>query len=232
LIDKTWPERLQDQDLWYHLAYLFICALGFCIHPLLYALLLFDIVASEETLRSVIRSVTRNWQSIIMTGLLALILVYVFSIVGYLYFQRDFQLEVDELDDTQDNDGVAANASPLTCDHVGSVSAEQCSKEAVNFELEHSRNSDDGEAKVWSCQTLRMCIITTLNWGLRNGGGIGDVLRNVAPHVFLCQHFFFNHSFLSIVTKSMLIEKKVVFQFNYLSLCINIKFMNVLHLEF
>lgn len=28
-----------------------------------------------------------------------------------------------------------------------------------------------------------MCIITTLNWGLRNGGGIGDVLRNIAPHV-------------------------------------------------
>ncbi|KAK6048397.1 hypothetical protein COOONC_14098 [Cooperia oncophora] len=26
-----------------------------------------------------------------------------------------------------------------------------------------------------------MCIITTLNWGLRNGGGIGDVLRNIGP---------------------------------------------------
>ena len=31
------------------------------------------------------------------------------------------------------------------------------------------------------CNTLRMCIITTLNWGLRNGGGIGDVLRNIGP---------------------------------------------------
>ena len=28
-----------------------------------------------------------------------------------------------------------------------------------------------------SCDTLIMCIITTLNNGLRNGGGIGDVLR-------------------------------------------------------
>jgi hypothetical protein len=27
------------------------------------------------------------------------------------------------------------------------------------------------------CDTLRHCIITTLNHGLRNGGGIGDVLR-------------------------------------------------------
>lgn len=45
-------------------------------------------MASEETLRNVIRSVTRNWRSIIMTGLLAVILVYLFSIIGYLYFQK------------------------------------------------------------------------------------------------------------------------------------------------
>ncbi|MCP9265766.1 Inositol 1,4,5-trisphosphate receptor type 1 [Dirofilaria immitis] len=107
LIDKTWFERFQDKGIWYHFAYLLICIQGLFVHPLFYALLLFDIVASEETLRNVIRSVTRNWRSIIMT---------------------------------------------------------------------------EGESKVWSCQTLRMCILTTLNWGLRNGGGIGDVLRNVAPH--------------------------------------------------
>lgn len=46
---------------------------------------------------------------------------------------------------------------------------------------------DDG--KIWSCQTLRMCIITTLNWGLRNGGGIGDILRNVPPDVNLLYSF-------------------------------------------
>jgi hypothetical protein len=46
------------------------------------------VIACEETLRNVIRSVTRNWQSIILTGLLALILVYHFSIIGYLFFQR------------------------------------------------------------------------------------------------------------------------------------------------
>merc|ERR1719312_604155 len=28
-----------------------------------------------------------------------------------------------------------------------------------------------------SCDTLWMCFVTTLNQGLRNGGGIGDVLR-------------------------------------------------------
>lgn len=35
----------------------------------------------------------------------------------------------------------------------------------------------DGETKERACDSLIMCIVTTLNQGLRNGGGIGDVLR-------------------------------------------------------
>ena len=36
----------------------------------------------------------------------------------------------------------------------------------------------DGEGeKQRACDSLIMCIVTTLNQGLRNGGGIGDVLR-------------------------------------------------------
>ena len=31
--------------------------------------------------------------------------------------------------------------------------------------------------KEHACETLALCILTTLNKGLRNGGGIGDVLR-------------------------------------------------------
>lgn len=34
-----------------------------------------------------------------------------------------------------------------------------------------------GETKERACDSLLMCIITTLNQGLRNGGGIGDILR-------------------------------------------------------
>ena len=60
---------------------------------------------------------------------------------------------------------------------------------------------DEEELKVPSCETLRMCILTTLNWGLfvflfslylvftglRNGGGIGDVLRSVSPNASFIQ---------------------------------------------
>lgn len=49
----------------------------------------------EETLKNVIKSVTRNGRSIILTAVLALILVYLFSIIGYLFFRGDFLMEVD-----------------------------------------------------------------------------------------------------------------------------------------
>lgn len=33
------------------------------------------------------------------------------------------------------------------------------------------------------CDTLLMCIITVLNQGLRNGGGVGDILRRPSKQV-------------------------------------------------
>lgn len=57
---------------------------------------LFDVVYREETLLNVIRSVTRNGRSIILTAVLALILVYMFSIIGYIFFKDDFLVPVDE----------------------------------------------------------------------------------------------------------------------------------------
>lgn len=36
---------------------------------------------------------------------------------------------------------------------------------------------NEPEGKERSCDTLLMCIVTALNQGIRNGGGLGDVLR-------------------------------------------------------
>lgn len=57
---------------------------------------LLDVVYREETLLNVIRSVTRNGRSIILTAVLALILVYMFSIIGYMFFKDDFLVDIDE----------------------------------------------------------------------------------------------------------------------------------------
>jgi inositol 1,4,5-triphosphate receptor type 1 len=54
------------------------------------------VVYREETLLNVIKSVTRNGRSIILTAVLALILVYMFSIIGFIFFRDDFLVAVDE----------------------------------------------------------------------------------------------------------------------------------------
>lgn len=43
--------------------------------------------------------------------------------------------------------------------------------------LVESNSEAEDSIKERACDTLLMCIVTTLNQGLRNGGGIGDVLR-------------------------------------------------------
>lgn len=58
---------------------------------------LFDLIYREETLLNVIKSVTRNGRSILLTAVLAIILVYLFSIVGFLFLRDDFIMEVDRL---------------------------------------------------------------------------------------------------------------------------------------
>lgn len=51
------------------------------------------------------------------------------------------------------------------------------------------------EKKERACDSLVMCIVTTLNQGLRNGGGIGDILR--APSSEVCGKTM---SFVDILT--------------------------------
>ena len=56
---------------------------------------LLDVIFREDTLWNVIQSVTRNGRSIILTAILALILVYMFSIIGFLFLKDDFLVETE-----------------------------------------------------------------------------------------------------------------------------------------
>ena len=69
-----------------------------------------DVLFREETLLNVIKSVTRNGRSIVLTAFLALVLVYLFSIVGFLFFKDDFLVEADLPTVTGNNNNVY-----LTC---------------------------------------------------------------------------------------------------------------------
>ncbi|CAM4581349.1 unnamed protein product [Leuciscus chuanchicus] len=150
-----------------HVGYVIVCMLGLFVHEFFYSILLFDLVRREETLLNVMRSVTKNGRSIFLTAVLAIILVYLFSIVAFLFFKDDFLMEVDRLPSLK-RPNVKESMSCLS---------ESCSNSA--FSSHHVEEADeDGTERV--CDTLLMCIITVLNHGLRNGGGIADVLRKLS----------------------------------------------------
>uniref|UniRef100_A0A8C3M5E1 Inositol 1,4,5-trisphosphate receptor n=1 Tax=Chrysolophus pictus TaxID=9089 RepID=A0A8C3M5E1_CHRPC len=160
---------VMDMAFLYHVAYVLVCMLGLCVHEFFYSFLLFDLVYREETLLNVIKSVTRNGRSIILTAVLALILVYLFSIIGFLFLKDDFIMEVDRL---KIRTPVAVPTTTLTT-MMGACAKENCSKSIPI--INSGEEEEDGIER--TCDTLLMCIVTVLNQGLRNGGGVGDVLR-------------------------------------------------------
>ncbi|XP_072540575.1 inositol 1,4,5-trisphosphate-gated calcium channel ITPR1 isoform X3 [Salminus brasiliensis] len=162
---RGYRAMVMDREFLFHLLYLLICTLGLCGHVFFYSLLLFDLVNREETLLNVIKSVTRNGRSIVLTAVLGLILVYLFSIVGYIFFKDDFILEVDRIPNSTLEEGVNLAGSFLS---DGTCSVENGTCVSVDAE------EDDVER---ACDSLWMCMITVLSHGLRSGGGVGDVLR-------------------------------------------------------
>uniref|UniRef100_A0A8C5JQC5 Inositol 1,4,5-trisphosphate receptor n=1 Tax=Junco hyemalis TaxID=40217 RepID=A0A8C5JQC5_JUNHY len=159
---------IMDMAFLYHVAYVLVCMLGLCVHEFFYSFLLFDLVYREETLLNVIKSVTRNGRSIILTAVLALILVYLFSIIGFLFLKDDFIMEVDRLKIRTPAAGIVFYIK--ICEP--SPPGVWCSSPAP---LHVQISPEDGIER--TCDTLLMCIVTVLNQGLRNGGGVGDVLR-------------------------------------------------------
>ncbi|XP_054243554.1 inositol 1,4,5-trisphosphate receptor type 1 [Indicator indicator] len=174
---RGYKAMIMDVEFLYHLLYLLICALGLFVHEFFYSLLLFDLVYREETLLNVIKSVTRNGRSIILTAVLALILVYLFSIVGYLFFKDDFILEVDKLPNETllPEAGESMTGEFLYSDVCKAGSSDNCSSIIPSDQVPAEELEE--ENKEHTCETLLMCIVTVLSHGLRSGGGVGDVLR-------------------------------------------------------
>ncbi|KAM9828211.1 inositol 1,4,5-trisphosphate-gated calcium channel ITPR3 isoform 3-T4 [Syngnathus typhle] len=163
---------VMDMEFLYHLGYVLTSTLGLFVHELFYSILLFDLIYREETLFNVIKSVTRNGRSILLTALLALILVYLFSIVGFLCLKEDFIMEVDPLPQLVPGPQQRNTAQDFL---------KSCSTDGIHCMAEEdsvAESKDNGESSSErACDTLLMCIVTVLNHGLRNGGGVGDVLR-------------------------------------------------------
>ncbi|KAJ8259811.1 hypothetical protein GJAV_G00173720 [Gymnothorax javanicus] len=174
---RGYKAMIMDVEFLYHLLYLIICSLGVFVHVFFYSLLLFDLVYREETLLNVIKSVTRNGRSIVLTAVLALILVYLFSIVGYIIFKDDFILAVDRIPNKTLESGASMVGDFLSAGVCRKDSTENCSAEVLGEALVTQPSAMVIEDKERTCDTLLMCIVTVLSHGLRSGGGVGDVLR-------------------------------------------------------
>lgn len=157
----------------------------------------------EETLLNVIRSVTRNGRSIILTAVLALILVYMFSIIGYIFFKDDFLVPVDDeivVESDAKIFGSHMTHQQQNADGDESIIVEpmeQCSRPDTEINKIES-GGGGGERKERACDSLVMCILTTLNQGLRNGGGIGDILRAPSSSVSVRNKIKKNNFFFAI----------------------------------
>ncbi|NXC91224.1 ITPR3 protein, partial [Cercotrichas coryphoeus] len=169
---RGYKAMIMDVEFLYHVGYIVTSVLGLFVHELFYSILLFDLIYREETLFNVIKSVTRNGRSILLTALLALILVYLFSIVGFLFLKDDFILEVDRLPDSKAKD------DPLGMQRNVETFVESCSSDKISCSSAPTA-LEEADPEQWerACDTLLMCIVTVLNHGLRNGGGVGDILR-------------------------------------------------------
>jgi len=113
---------LLNFDMYYTYGYFMVSIIA-VYEPVFYPLLLLDMIQQTPELANVLKSVTLNFRQLILTMWLGVIIIYLFSIVAFVYYNSDF------------------------------------ASDSVH------------------CTDLWNCFFTTLNVGIRSGGGIGDGLE-------------------------------------------------------
>lgn len=78
---------IQDGTFRYYVLYFGISVLGFYTHEIYYSFHLLDVVVRFPTLSNVIKSVTSNAERLLMTGVLAMIIIYIFATISFFYLQ-------------------------------------------------------------------------------------------------------------------------------------------------
>lgn len=100
---------LTDVKLVFYILYLAFSVLGVALStvtgPFFFSFHLLDVIPRSELLKYVIKSVTQNGKSILLTVVLALVIVYIYSIFGFLFFRDKFVV----------NDEVCTSPLPRCC---------------------------------------------------------------------------------------------------------------------
>jgi hypothetical protein len=107
----------------YYFLFLGLSIAAFFTSGYFYCFHLLHVVVDNDILKRAIESITRNGVTLLNVTVLAVIVVYIFSVIGFAYFREDYA-------------------------------------------------SSDG----LFCTTLSECFASTVSYGLRSGGGIGEML--------------------------------------------------------
>ncbi|KAI8801212.1 hypothetical protein BJ742DRAFT_877937 [Cladochytrium replicatum] len=85
---------LLDWQALYHIVMTILSIIAGTFHlPAIYSIHLLDWVYRDEVLQGVIRSVTLNRQSLQKTGLLGVIIIFIYSVVSFTFFRDQFDQE-------------------------------------------------------------------------------------------------------------------------------------------
>ena len=78
---------LQDRSFQYFVLYFGISILGFLSDELFYSLQLLDVIVRFPALTDVVKAVTLNTNKLLSTGLLAMVIIYIFTTISFFYLQ-------------------------------------------------------------------------------------------------------------------------------------------------
>ena len=81
---------LSNIDVIYYLLYAVFSVLGTVLHPFYFSLLLLDVVYRNPSLQNVVNSIYLPRQALILTFVLLIVIVYIFTIFGYWMFEDYF----------------------------------------------------------------------------------------------------------------------------------------------
>lgn len=82
---------LKNVHVLYHTLYMLFAVLGLTFHPFFFAYHLTEIIYRYPSLQNVIQSVVIPKKALLLTFLLTIILIYLFSLIGYAVFDSHFQ---------------------------------------------------------------------------------------------------------------------------------------------
>jgi len=124
---------LRSGEFRFLLIYTCLSLQGLFTSPIFYSFHLLDMINRFPTLNNVIRSVTVNGNQLLMTAMLGVLILYLYSLFAYFYIADQYH---------DDN-------------------------------IERWINNERGQSV---CMDMLHCFLSTFNYGLRMGGGLGDFL--------------------------------------------------------